>query len=164
MARLLLVAGLCALLDQALAIGQTTCVAFQSSKSRFPIVAKNQAAPVLVSSDDWPGVHRAASDFVADISQITGVKVSLGNITSSSPKLGKDAPIIVGTLGKSSLIDSVINATGLDVSSIRGQWEAFMSREVQDPFPGVSNAYIIIGADKRGTIYGLYDHSEQFGM
>jgi hypothetical protein len=51
----------------------------------------------------------------------------------------------------------------LDVSSIRGQWESFLSRRVENPLPGVSSAYVIIGADKRGTIYALYDHSEQFG-
>jgi hypothetical protein len=164
-ARLLLVAGLCALLDQGLAIGQPACVAFESSSSRFPVVAKQQAAPVFVSSDEWPGVQRAVSDFVTDIQQVTGTRVSLSNVTSSATvNFGKEAPIIVGTLGRSSLIESVVNATGLDVSSIRGQWEAFISREVQNPLPGVSRAYVIVGADKRGTIYGLYDHSEQFGM
>jgi hypothetical protein len=164
MTRFLLVASLCALFNQALAVGQTACVAFESSNSRFPIVAKHKAAPVLVSSDDWPGVQRAASDFAADIEQVTGVKVSLTNVTSSTTKFGQDAPIIIGTLGNSLLVDNVVNATGLDVSSIHGQWEAFISREVQNPLPGVANAYVIIGADKRGTIYGLYDHSEQFGM
>ena len=38
-----------------------------------------------------------------------------------------------------------------------------MAKEVKDPFPGVSSAYVVIGADKRGTIFALYDHSEQFG-
>ncbi|KXN92532.1 hypothetical protein AN958_05387 [Leucoagaricus sp. SymC.cos] len=164
MARVLLAAGLYALLERALAIGQPACVAFEPSNSRFPIVAKHQAAPVLISADEWPGVQRAASDFVADIQQVTGAKVSLTNITSTTSNLGKDAPIIVGTLSKSSLIENIVNTTGLDVSSIRGQWEAFISREVQNPLPGVSRAYVIVGADKRGTIYGLYDHSEQFGV
>ncbi|KAF9450528.1 glycoside hydrolase family 115 protein [Macrolepiota fuliginosa MF-IS2] len=163
MVRLLLVAGLCALLEQALAIGQQTCVTFQPSNSSFPIVVKKKATPILVASDDWPGVQRAASDFVSDIQRVTGAQASLTNVTST-PNVGSNTPIIIGTLGKSSLIDNVVNATGLDVSSIRGQWEAFIAREVQNPLPGVSKAYVIIGADKRGTIYGLYDHSEQFGV
>ncbi len=164
MTRLFVVVGFCALLNQVLAIGQATCVAFQASNSRFPVVAKSRAAPVLVSSDDWPGVQRAGSDFVADIQRVTGVKASLTNVTGLAIQVGKDTPVIIGTLGKSSLIDSIVNATRLDVSSIRGKWEAFLSREVQNPLPGVSKAYVIIGADKRGTIYGIYDHSEQFGM
>ncbi|CAK5271934.1 unnamed protein product, partial [Mycena citricolor] len=42
------------------------------------------------------------------------------------------------------------------------QWEAFLSQVVT--VPGVGPAYVIIGADKRGTIFALYDHSEQIGV
>lgn len=77
---------------------------------------------------------------------------------SSSP------PIIVGTLGKSSLVAAVVNNTGLDVSSLEGEWEAFMTAVVDNPLPGLDKAYVMIGADKRGTIFALYDHSEQIGM
>ncbi|OCH92535.1 hypothetical protein OBBRIDRAFT_726547 [Obba rivulosa] len=147
------------------AIGQTTCVSFTSSRSSFSIVSNKKATPVLISEDDWPGVQRAASDFVSDIQQVTGVKPSLTNFTSSS-KLsgGENTAIIVGTLGHSTLIDEIVNRTHLDVSSVQGQWEAFMAKEVSNPLPGISSAYVIIGADKRGTIFGLYDHSEQFGV
>ena len=33
-----------------------------------------------------------------------------------------------------------------------------------DPFPGVATALVIAGSDKRGTIYGIYDLSEQIGV
>lgn len=148
------------------AIGQDTCVSFKDSSSSFSIVSNGKSAPLLLSADDWPGVQRAASDFAADIQRVTGVKPVASNVSSTSnvPTLAKSSsPIIIGTLGKSSLIDAVINATKLDVSTILNQWEAFMAREVANPLPGVKSAYVIIGADKRGTIYGLYDHSEQFG-
>ena len=46
---------------------------------------------------------------------------------------------------------------------MQGQWEAFMAKEVKNPLPGIQSAYVIIGADKRGTIFAMYDHSEQFG-
>ena len=59
---------------------------------------------------------------------------------------------------------AIVEHTKMDVSSINGTWEAFMSKEVNNPLPGVSKAYVIMGADKRGTIFGLYDHSEQFGV
>lgn len=61
------------------------------------------------------------------------------------------------------MIDSIVNSTGLDVSGVRGQWEAYLSKEVKNPIPGVDSGYVIIGADKRGTIFALYEHSEQFG-
>ncbi|KAG6820068.1 hypothetical protein H0H93_005692 [Arthromyces matolae] len=146
-------------------IGQDTCVTFQSSSTAVPIVSKNKAAPILISADDWPGVQRAAADFASDIQKVTGVQPSLTNVTSStaSKNLKSTTPIIVGTLGKSSLIAAVVNATNLDVSSIQGQWESFIAREVKNPLPGIDSAYVIIGSDKRGTVFALYDHSEQFG-
>ncbi len=162
--------GLLTLAGGVLAIGQDTCVTFKSSPSTFAVVNSGKAAPILLSPDEWPGVQRAASDFASDIESVTGVKPTLTNITLSltasvtkSTSFRSRTPIIVGTLGKSSLIDEVVNRTKLDVSSIQGKWEAFMAKEVKNPLPGVSSAYVVIGADKRGTIFALYDHSEQFG-
>ncbi|KAI0791027.1 hypothetical protein C8Q75DRAFT_890923 [Abortiporus biennis] len=144
------------------AIGQASCVDFASSSgATFPIVSNGKATPILLSADEWPGVQRAANDFAADIQRVTGVKPTLSNVTTSA-KLSN--AVVVGTLGKSSLIDQIVNNTKLDVSSIQGQWEAFVAKQVPNPLPGVSSAYVIIGADKRGTIFGLYDHSEQFGV
>jgi hypothetical protein len=150
------------------AIGQASCVSFAPSPGSFSVVNNQKAAPVLISPDEWPGVQLAASDFVADIQRVTNVKPSLTNFTVAAAAPGKppsgSIPIIIGTLGKSSLIDQVVKASGLDVSSIQGNWESFLSRVVSNPLPGVPSAYVIIGADKRGTIFALYDHSEQFGV
>ena len=61
------------------------------------------------------------------------------------------------------MINAVVKNAGIDTSSIEGKWEAFLTKVVKNPLPGVSSAYVIIGSDKRGTIFALYDHSEQFG-
>ena len=146
-------------------IGAPSCVTFQPSRDTFPVISGQQAAPVFVSPDDWLGVQRAADDFVADIQRVTGIKPTLANLTismnSTVPK--GSLPIFVGTLGHSALIDSIVNSTGLDVSGVRGVWEAFVSKEVQNPMPSVERGYVIAGADKRGTIYALYEHSQQSG-
>ena len=148
-----------------LGIGQMSCVSFQSSADSFSIVNDKKAAPILISANEWPGVQLAAADFTADILRVTGIESSITNVSSllNSSFSKISPPIIVGTLGKSSLIERVINSTGLDVSAIQGNWESFMSRVVYNPLPGIDSAYVIIGADKRGTIFSLYDHSEQFG-
>lgn len=150
--------------SSAYAIGQDTCVSFTSSPSAFALVTSSRtAAPVITAEDDWPGVHRAASDFVTDIQRVTGTLPSLSNYTSSSAGY-HTPPVLVGTLGHSTLIANILNHTNLDVSSVQGKWEAFMSVFVKNPLPGLDSAYVIIGADKRGTIFALYDHSEQFGV
>lgn len=144
------------------AIGQSTCASFNPSSSSFPIVSRGAATPILLSSDDWPGVQLAANIFSQDIKRVTGVTPVSSNVTASNPGRHSSA-IIVGTLGRSSLIEAIVNNTKLDVSSVDGHWEAFMTRVVKNPLPGIDEAYVMIGADKRGTIFALYDHSEQFG-
>ncbi|KAF7349457.1 GH115-C domain-containing protein [Mycena sanguinolenta] len=145
------------------ALGQENCVSFQSSASAFSIASNGKAAPLILSSDDWPGVQRAAQDFAADVNRVTGITPTVANVSASAPARSS-LPVIIGTLGKSSLIDQIVNTTKLDVSSIENTWEAFMTRVVENPLPGIDKAYLMIGADKRGTIFAMYDHSEQFGV
>ena len=132
-----------------------------TDQTLFPVVSDGQAASILISPEDWPGVHRAAADFAADIQRVSSVLPDVVNSTAGGSAL--ELPIIVGTLGKSALIDAVVNGSQLDVSSLRGGWETFLATEVTDPIPGIDRAYVIVGSDKRGTIYALYDLSEQFG-
>lgn len=72
--------------------------------------------------------------------------------------------IVAGTIGSSQVIDTLISAGLLNITSITGKWEAFSTQLVTDPFPGVDKALVIAGADPRGTIFGLYDISEQIGV
>src|SRR5690606_40437658 len=68
------------------------------------------------------------------------------------------------TIGKSTLIDELVAAGKLDVSDVRGKWESFVVQVLARPYPGVEQAVVVAGSDKRGTIYGLYDISTQSGV
>ncbi|KAL9560798.1 hypothetical protein ACKAV7_015115 [Fusarium commune] len=81
----------------------------------------------------------------------------------SEPNPG-NTKIIVGTIGHSELIDKLIKDGSLDVSEIKGKWESFVSQLVKDPIKGTAEALVIAGSDPRGTIYGIYDISEQIGV
>ncbi|KAK9453582.1 hypothetical protein V1511DRAFT_503954 [Dipodascopsis uninucleata] len=72
--------------------------------------------------------------------------------------------IIAGTAGKSLLIDQLIATGKIDISPIVGKWEAYLIQVVIDPLPNVPQALVIVGSDKRGTIYGIYEISEQIGV
>ncbi|KAL3422220.1 hypothetical protein PVAG01_06376 [Phlyctema vagabunda] len=72
--------------------------------------------------------------------------------------------IIAGTIGRSSVISSIIASGKLDVSAITGEWESFISQVVESPLPGIDRALVIAGSDLRGSIFGLYDVSEQIGV
>lgn len=80
------------------------------------------------------------------------------------PRAGGTHAIIVGTIGESPLIDDIIKAKKIDVSKIKGQWEAYKTVVVDKPGKGIDKALLIIGSDKRGSIYGIYDISEQIGV
>ncbi|NJK98213.1 MAG: glycosyl hydrolase, partial [Bacteroidales bacterium] len=61
-------------------------------------------------------------------------------------------------------IDQLVKSKKLDVKDIEGQWETFLIQVVEKPMAGVDRALVIAGSDKRGTIYGIYDVSEQIGI
>jgi hypothetical protein len=68
--------------------------------------------------------------------------------------------IWVGTTGRHPLID----ASGLDLGKLKGCWECFQIALLRDPAPGVKQALVIAGADRRGTAYGVYTLSQALGV
>ncbi|EMC99548.1 glycoside hydrolase family 115 protein [Baudoinia panamericana UAMH 10762] len=76
----------------------------------------------------------------------------------------KGGVIIAGTIGNSTIIDMMISQGKFDISPILGTWEAYLTAVISDPMPGVSEAVVIAGSNRRGTVYGLYSISEQIGV
>jgi len=118
------------------------------------------ASPIFVDTNDYPGVARAAHDLRADIARVSGCTPVLAQ---NIRELGQTA-IFVGTLGRCAAIDNLVRRGGLDVSGVAGRWESFVIQTVPHPLPGVDSALVIAGSDKRGTIYGVYELSEQIGI
>jgi len=141
-------------------IGQARYVQSSSLPGGFPIIQNNHAATIWVDSADWSGVIRAAGDLKSDLARVSGNAALLAN---KADQLSSPA-IFVGTIGRSKVIDDLIRAGKIDVSQIRGKWESFFLQVVQSPMPGVRNGLVIVGSDKRGTIFGIYDLCEQIGV
>ncbi|WP_330451580.1 MULTISPECIES: glycosyl hydrolase 115 family protein [unclassified Streptomyces] len=135
-------------------------IAFTASRGSFPLVAHGRATPVLVSDRDWPGVVRVAGDLRDDIERVTGVRPALSH--GAVPKAREIT--IIGTVGRSPLIDRLVAEGRLDVSSIRGRWETSLQTVVDKPLPGVERALVIAGSDQRGTVFGAYDVSRGIGV
>lgn len=145
---------------QAWSIGQPRYVENSPSRDSFPLVQKGSSATLVVDAADWPGVLRAVRDLQADIHRVTGITPKLVHAVSEpSPNM-----VLIGTVGHSPLIDRLIRERRIDASRITGKWESFFLETVRNPLPGVSSALVIAGSDKRGTIYGIYDLSEQIGV
>jgi hypothetical protein len=141
-------------------IGGKKYVEFASVKGSFSLSVHGTSAPLCVSSADFPGVRDILETFQADIEAVTGARPEI--VVDSVP--GTREIVIVGTLGKNPLIDSLVSKKKLDVKSIQGKWESFLVQSVERPFEGVDRALVIVGSDKRGTIYGMFETSEQIGV
>lgn len=129
------------------ALGQVQYIETTPSKNGFPVCETNSVATIWVDANDWPGVVRAANDLGADINRVTGKSPAISN----DPGLTGKNVVIIGAIGKSELIDRLIREKKIEVSEITGKWEAFFLQVVPHPWPGIDNALVICGSDKRGT-------------
>ena len=135
-------------------------VATTSAQGRFPLSVGGHTPPLLVSSADHAGVLRAARSLRGDIERVTGIAppIALDSMPRSADV------VLIGTLGHHPAIDALVRSGTLDVRSIAGRWETFLIQVVPNAFPGVRNALVIAGSDRRGTIFGIYDLSAQIGV
>jgi hypothetical protein len=124
------------------------------------VVTNGAVVDIYVDSADHPAVLRVAGDLSADVERVSGLLPSVENsVADLSPQA-----ILVGTLGKSPVIDALVSEGKLDVSGVTGKWESFVVQAVDDPIAGVSRALVIAGSDRRGTVFGVYDVSEEMGV
>jgi hypothetical protein len=142
------------------ALGQPQYVQSAARPGSFPIVQGRVAATVYADTNDYAGVVRAATDLQADIARVTACQPA---VVHTQEALGANA-IIVGTIGKSRLIDQLIRDGKINAAPIVGKRESFLIQVVPQPLPGVASGLVIAGSDKRGAIYGVYDLSEQMGV
>lgn len=156
----LFLAGIPGMVRAALAVGQPQYVSSVAENGSFPVVQNGTASSILIDTEDWPGVIRAGRDLQSDIARVAGVNPK---VISGSQVLSGNL-IIIGTIGKSRTIDDLVRNGKVDISYISGKWESFFLQVVDEPLPGTDKALVIAGSDKRGTIYGIYELSEQMGV
>ncbi|MDH7603392.1 MAG: glycosyl hydrolase 115 family protein [Melioribacter sp.] len=135
-------------------------VSTKKDKDYFTLSAYGKSAPIIYSSKDYPGVIKVIKHLQNDIEKVTGAKPQLINDDIINDK----EIIIVGTLGKSPLIDKLIEEKIINVDELKGKWEKFNIQVVEGSSLNVKKILVIVGSDKRGTIFGLYDLSEKIGV
>lgn len=135
-------------------------ISFLKTENSMVLKEGNSVLTLFSDSDSDKGILRAVANLQSDFQKVSGIQPHL--ISQNSGVNGM--LIIIGEAGKSKTIDALIKQKKIDEKSLLGKNEKFIIQNVSNPFPGVSEAIVIAGSDKRGTIYGIYEMSQQIGV
>ena len=135
-------------------------VASRYSADDFKVVYDDQVCSIYVDSADYEVCKIAAECLAEDIELLCGIKPTVVNDTAGL----SGYVIFVGTIGHSSVIDSLAAAEATDVSNVSGQWETFAIEVVDSPTASIDCGLVITGSDRRGTAFGVFDLSEKMGV
>ncbi len=135
-------------------------IATIAAEKQFTLSDSIGPAALVVSSEDYPAVIVALKNLKEDIGKVTdhAPEISYTNLPNQKEL------VIIGTIGKSPIINQLIKNKKLDVNEIVGKWESYLIQTIESPFPGIDKALVITGSDRRGTVYGIYDLTRQIGV
>jgi len=143
------------------ALTSAPAAAAAAPHTAFPLIAGGKPAMVYVDAEADTAVKRVATALTEDLERVSGTRPALaeGHVADVRGPL-----VIIGVLGQSSVIDRLMQAGQIDAADLKGEWEAFRQIVVDHPLPGVPRALVIVGADRRGAVFGTYDVSERIGV
>ncbi|MEC5174834.1 glycosyl hydrolase 115 family protein [Chryseobacterium nepalense] len=121
---------------------------------------KNSGFSIFTNPGIDKGILRAVKSLQSDFQKVSGAEPNLLNQLSAQ----QSPLIIIGTAGTKSIIDDLIRQKKIDGKLLTGKKEKYIIQNVSNPYPGISEAIVIAGSDKRGTIYGIYEMSRQIGV
>lgn len=139
-------------------LGMSAADQFVSFQKGDLLINRDNKVEIYMDANDCKGVSYAANALVKDIMKVSGSKAVL---TSDAGLKDKDAAgkptILVGTIGHSAAIDQLIRQKRINGNLLKGKREKFI-------ITVVDGQLVIAGSDRRGTIYGIYELSQQMGV
>lgn len=125
-------------------------LAVNAEPIRFPVVTSESAARIVVFEQENICVKLAAADLQSDILSITDRTLEISGGTATAPHV-----IMAGTVGVSGWI-SELEGMVPELKTLPGKSEAFVLKVVDHPSSEIDQALLIIGSDRRGTMWGIY--------
>ncbi len=122
---------------------------FVSFQQGDMLINAHKHVEIYMDKNDCKGVNYAVQALAKDIQSVSGSTTS----TTSSTK----ASILVGTIGHSAAIDQLIKQKRINGNLLKGKHEKFI-------ITIIDGQLVIAGSDRRGTIYGIYELSQQMGV
>jgi hypothetical protein len=137
-------------------------VKLSQEESNVTLAAAGKATSIYVDSKgkDYEGLSLVAKSFAEDINNITGITP----VISKNIEELNGTVIIAGSIGNNDIIDALIAEGIINIASIKDRFECYKIQVIEKPVSGVDKAIVVVGSDKRGTIYGIYHISELIGV
>lgn len=140
-----------------LAIDHKNIVSNELKPGNFPLIENGVPGKILIDENDDSAVKIAVANLQKDFERVSGRQAEM-MFTSQGNRL-----IIIGSLG-SRYIKMLIKNGKINEKELKNKNEKYIMTVVQNPLPGVDEALVIVGSDRRGTVYGTYELSEQIGV
>lgn len=119
------------------ALAAVTFVSFSPADDN-QLQLTGQTDTIVYDAADWEGVQIAVSNLKADLKAVTGSEL---------------APIVVASVDHSKLARQYKEQS----KRLKGKWEQYLIFTDKGKL-------VILGSDKRGTIFGIYELSRQLGV
>lgn len=131
---------------------------FVNFKQGDLLLNANNRVEIYMDTNDCKGVSYAAHALLKDIKSVSGATATLTSDASFLKKADTARPaILVGTIGHSAAIDQLVKQKRINGNLLKGKREKFI-------ITLIDGQLVIAGSDRRGTIYGIYELSQQMGV
>jgi len=130
----------------------------------FQLYKNGKISNLFVEKTAFAGVKRVAGTIGKDLFSVTGMTpVQIQTYYEAT----EEYVIFVGTDGQSPIADMLKENGVIDFSDLKGKRECYLMKVVDSPFSEnnhIKKVLVILGSDKRGTIYGMFHLSELCGV
>ena len=131
---------------------------FVNFKQGDLLLNANNRVEIYMDANDCKGVSYAAHALLKDIKSVSGATATLTSDAGFLKKADTARPaILVGTIGHSAAIDQLVKQKRINGNLLKGKREKFI-------ITLTDGQLVIAGSDRRGTIYGIYELSQQMGV
>lgn len=131
---------------------------FVNFKQGDLLLNANNRVEIYMDTNDCKGVSYAAHALLKDIKSVSGATATLTSDAGLLKKADTARPaILVGTIGHSAAIDQLVKQKRINGNLLKGKREKFI-------ITLIDGQLVIAGSDRRGTIYGIYELSQQMGV
>ena len=131
---------------------------FVNFKQGDLLLNANNRVEIYMDTNDCKGVNYAAHALLKDIKSVSGATATLTSDAGFLKKADTARPaILVGTIGHSAAIDQLVKQKRINGNLLKGKREKFI-------ITLTDGQLVIAGSDRRGTIYGIYELSQQMGV